>query len=92
MARCAVSPLMVGYRHHGQRWRQYQWRRQQCGQEKCQKNAASVVDSLLREAGQLVALSRASSFIWLVFILAFPFFVSVNVFVFGEASTSNVFL
>ena len=52
-----------------------------------ERTAAYRVASLLRETDWLVALS----FILLVFILAFPFFVSVNIFAFSEASTSNVF-
>ena len=47
--------------------------------------------SLLREIGRLVSSSRASLFISLIFILGFPFFISVHVFAFIEASTSNVF-
>ena len=57
-----------------------------------EKMAASGVYLLLMDMGQSVASSRASFFMSLVFILAFPFVVSVNVFAFGEASTSNVFL
>ena len=38
------------------------------------KNSAYVVDSLLRETGQLVALLRVSSFILLVFYFSVPIF------------------
>ena len=53
--------------------------------------AASGVASLLRDAGRLVASSRASFFISLVFSFRVTFFVSVNVFAFCKASTSNLF-
>ena len=54
------------------------------------KMAASGVASLFREKGRSVASSRALSFVLLVFVLVLPFFVSVNVFEFCEASTLNV--
>ena len=54
------------------------------------KTVASGVDSLLRETVLLITSLRALSFMPLVFVLAFPFFASVNVFIFIEASTSNV--
>ena len=54
--------------------------------------AVSALSKTVRETGWSVALVQASFLISLVFILALPFFVSVNVFAFSEASTSNVFL
>ena len=55
------------------------------------KTVASGVASLLRETGRLVVSSRLSSFILLVFYFIVPVFVSINVFVFIEVSTSNIF-
>ena len=55
------------------------------------KLAASGVVSLLKEMVWSLASFQASSFILLVFILVFPFFVSVNVFASSKASTSNAF-
>ena len=46
------------------------------------KTATCGVDSFSRVVASLLALFTASSFISLIFILAFPFFVFVNVFVF----------
>ena len=61
------------------------------GQIGNRKTAASGVDSFLRDIVWLVSSSRASSFIPMFFILALLFFISVDIFAFREASTSNIF-
>ena len=56
-----------------------------------EKMTASGGASLLRDMSRSVASLRASSLLPLVFILRFPFFVSVYLFAFFEASTSKTY-
>ena len=55
------------------------------------KTAASGVALLLIDTGRSILSLRAASFKPLVFYFSVPIFVSVNVFAFCEASTSNAF-
>ena len=61
------------------------------GRISARKTADFDVASLLRETGQSVGLLQASLLVSLFFYFRTLVFVSVNVFAFGEASSSNVF-